>query len=32
MVWYFCYNTAKHCEYVKNVNDFLILLYVELYL
>lgn len=32
MVWYFCYNTAKCYEYVKNVNDFLILSYMELYL
>lgn len=32
MVWYFCYNNANCCEYVKNVNDFLMLLYVKLYL
>ena len=32
MVWYFCYNTANCCECIKKVNDFLILLYVELYL
>ena len=32
MVWYFCYNTANCYEYVKNVNDFLIVLYVESHL
>ena len=32
MVWYFCYNAANCCEYVKKVKDFLILSYMELYL
>lgn len=32
MVWYFCYNTANYCGCIKNINDFLKLLYVKLYL